>query len=272
MSHTNHTQHYELPQYIGSDIINPLVDTNDAYNKIDTALKNIADGVVSDGARLDTLESAVGNIDNGLVKDVADLKSQNGDNVLTTSAKTLSGAVNELDADIANTNVALGTAQGNITALQNKVGSDTLNTDAQNLSGAVNELLGKLHKVLYTYTGDGTKTMKEVLTLFYATLNALSDEELASLRIENRNTSTHTVACFTFNAKQVRSENGFHYYFSRNSGATLELCDITNDNTASYFRSYFTTYPANTADALNGYYSDYNGTISSASTWELISD
>ena len=42
MGATGQTTYYDLPQYEGFDIINPLVDTNDAYQKIDAALHTIA--------------------------------------------------------------------------------------------------------------------------------------------------------------------------------------------------------------------------------------
>lgn len=42
MSHAGQTLHYQLPQYAGTDIINPLVDTNDAYEAIDEAIYNVA--------------------------------------------------------------------------------------------------------------------------------------------------------------------------------------------------------------------------------------
>lgn len=49
-------------------------------------------------ADIDALELVVGDSNAGLVKDVADLQTQNGSSVLTTTAQTLSGAVNELDS------------------------------------------------------------------------------------------------------------------------------------------------------------------------------
>lgn len=42
MSHAGQTLHYQLPQYEGTDIINPLVDTNGAYETIDEAIYNVA--------------------------------------------------------------------------------------------------------------------------------------------------------------------------------------------------------------------------------------
>lgn len=150
MSSTNKTTHYELPQFVENDIFNPLVDDNDAYDKIDTALHNIADAEADDAAeivaakgRLDTIE---GKVDN--------LETQNGTNVLTTVAQTLSGAVNELKSgedsldgrldvvedDINNVTTGL---KVKVAALEQQCGSEVLETTAQTLSGAVNEIVTK---------------------------------------------------------------------------------------------------------------------------------
>lgn len=147
MSSTNKTAHYELPQYVENDIFNPLVDDNDAYDKIDTALYNIADAEADDAAeivgiksRLDTAEGKV-----------EALETQNGTDVLTTVAQTLSGAVNELKSgedsldgrldvvedDINNASTGL---KVKVSALETQNGSEVLTTTAQTLSGAVNEL------------------------------------------------------------------------------------------------------------------------------------
>ena len=147
MSSTNKTTHYELPQFVENDIFNPLVDDNDAYEKIDTALYNIADAEADNAAeivgikgRLDTAEGKV-----------TALETQNGTDVLTTVAQTLSGAVNELKSgedsldgrldvvedDINNVTTGL---KAKVTALETQNGSEVLETTAQTLSGAVNEL------------------------------------------------------------------------------------------------------------------------------------
>ena len=123
MAHTNETPNYHLPQYVGTDIINPLVDTNGAYSDIDTALKDIADAEVADAGAIDALEATVGDNTAGLVKDVADLQAQNGNSVLTTDAQTLSAAINEVDA---HTDTNTGNIADNalaITGLQNTVGN-----------------------------------------------------------------------------------------------------------------------------------------------------
>ena len=66
MSSTNKTTYYELPQFVDNDIFNPLVDDNDAYAKIDTALHNIAEAetshesdIVSVKSRLDSAEGDI---------------------------------------------------------------------------------------------------------------------------------------------------------------------------------------------------------------------
>lgn len=158
MAHTNSTPNYELPQFVGSDILNPLTDLNGAFSDIDTDMKNIADaagaagdGVTALGTRMNTAEGKI-----------TALETQNGTEVLTTTAQTLSGAINEIDAEIntANTGILarVNTLSNDInnestglkvkvnaleeadTAIETKIGNGTLDTVAQNLIGAVNEV------------------------------------------------------------------------------------------------------------------------------------
>lgn len=147
MAHTNETVNYHLSQFVGTDIPNPLVDYNGDMEKIDTAIKNVADASA------------------GYASDIADLEVQNGSETLTTTAQTLSGAVNELDADFGDVNTRLTTAEGKITAdegtlatavsnistlsgkvsaVETKVGSAVLITTASDCSGAINELKNEI--------------------------------------------------------------------------------------------------------------------------------
>jgi hypothetical protein len=163
MAHTNQTAHYHLPQYVGTDIINPLTDTNGAYEAIDTAIYE------------------VGQTASGMASDIDALKIQNGDSALDTTAQTLSGAVNELksgadalglrvtatETDVSTLQTQMSTATSNITTLNTsvaglqtemaskasvtalnnltvKVGTGNLNTEAQNCVDAINEVLSKV--------------------------------------------------------------------------------------------------------------------------------
>ena len=62
-----------------------------------TTAEGDIDGAEAD---IDALELVIGDSNSGLVKDVADLQTQNGDTVLSTTAQTITGAVNELDGRI----------------------------------------------------------------------------------------------------------------------------------------------------------------------------
>lgn len=222
MAHTNETPNYHLPQFVGTDIINPLVDTNGAYSAIDTALKDISDNEVTDAGKILALETTVGNSSAGLVKDVADLQTQNGDSVLTTDAQTLSAAINEVDAHTDTNTQNISTNAGNITDLQNTVGNANSglvkevndnrngivsNTEAINalisVVGDANSGLVKtvndissgwkiclLDTALASVTADGVKTratlLKELADTLIATTNTLPAEilyEIQSLSI-----------------------------------------------------------------------------------------
>lgn len=152
MSSTNKTSYYELSQYIGTDIPNPLTDYNNDMSKIDTALHNVAETVASDSASVTDLGNRVSVVEGN----IETLATQAGSDALATTAQTLSGGVNELKAgvddnasDIATLNTAIASKadSSQLTALatrvtnaETKIGTTSLNTTAQDLSGAVNEL------------------------------------------------------------------------------------------------------------------------------------
>ena len=128
---TNSTTNYELPQFVGSDIINPLTDLNGAFQTIDSTMKsnsNKADGNTADILTLSGNVSTIGG-------KVTALETQNGVEVLNTTKQTLSGAINELDGEI----------NEPATGINAKIGTGTLLTTAQTLIGAINELYGLIN-------------------------------------------------------------------------------------------------------------------------------
>ncbi|MBP3887759.1 MAG: right-handed parallel beta-helix repeat-containing protein [Cellulosilyticum sp.] len=191
MSSTNKTTYYELPQYVDNDLFNPLVDDNDAYAKIDTALHDIADAEASDASEITGVKSRVTTAEGK----VASLETQNGSEILATTAQTLSGAVNELDGDVVsldsrldtaeddinnantglkakvvNLDTRMSTAEGDIDDLEAQNGSETLITTAQTLSGGINEIIGDVNKIKYFKTpemfgavGDGVNDDTQAL-------------------------------------------------------------------------------------------------------------
>ena len=104
-------------------------ELNSGYGNVNTRLTTAEGKITADEG---TLATVVGNVST-LAGKVGAVETKVGTAVLTTTAPDLSGAVNELDADIA-------TEDGKIVALQNQNGSEVLQTTAQTLSGAINEL------------------------------------------------------------------------------------------------------------------------------------
>ena len=187
MAHTNETVNYHLSQFVGTDIPNPLVDYNGDMGKIDTAIKNVADGAVAESARITALEI------------------QNGNEALTTTSPTLSGAVNELDSEVEGIDTRLTSAEGKIvtdestlatavsnistlagkvSAVETKVGSDVLDTVAQDCSGAINELkadiAGGAGSVDARITALETQNGNEVLVTSAQTLSGAINELASS--------------------------------------------------------------------------------------------
>lgn len=180
MAHTNETVNYGLSQFVGTDIPNPLVDYNGDMEKIDTAIKNVADSAVSEGGRITALET------------------QNGNTPLETTAQTISGAVNEINTAVGGIDTRLTTAEGKIvgdestlstavnnistlsgkvSALETKVGSAVLTTTASDCSGAINELdaedgvLGG--KITALETQNGSEVLQTVAQTLSGAINEL---------------------------------------------------------------------------------------------------
>lgn len=113
MSFTNKTAHYELPQWAQNDIPTLLVDMNGAFSDIDTAIYNASVNGTEAKEVVETIQptvtqlvSDVGNLSSDVTQNSASivtlnnkvtaLQTQNGSEVLETTAQTLSGGVNEL--------------------------------------------------------------------------------------------------------------------------------------------------------------------------------
>ena len=109
--HTNNTSHYNLPQFIGSDIPNPLTDWNDSMQDIDTAMYEIKTQADEIGSDIVQDES-----------DISDLQSQanlTDDNITLLNQQTTAARSAATDAqDAANRNAS------NIVTLQQSVANN----------------------------------------------------------------------------------------------------------------------------------------------------
>lgn len=92
MSHSRQTEHYNLPLYNGTDIINPLTDFNDANDAIDTALYNANQSASSANTKADSAVAAVAGYDERIT--AAENKA---DSALTKNSDTEKMIANEFD-------------------------------------------------------------------------------------------------------------------------------------------------------------------------------
>lgn len=154
MSATNSSTYYHLPEFVGTDIPNPLTDWNGAMESIDTAIHDVGESAAT------------------AIHDSADVAALVGNTPLPTVAQTITGAVAEVATETSGMDTRVNTLEGTttlmqtqmatldgkVTALQNadtvldgrldtleaQNGSEILQTTAQTLSGAVNEFVGEI--------------------------------------------------------------------------------------------------------------------------------
>lgn len=171
MSSTNKTTYYQLSQYVGTDIINPLTDFNGDNEKIDTALHNIAEAAGSSAADITALAGRV-TTEEGKV---TALENQNGNAVLVTTAQTLSGAINELKSvnDTQNSTLSAHTTSidnlnSRTTAVETSV--DTLIDDVDAFKG------GTYKKLIKSVQGDGTTKIGAVIQSLFSGVSLTLEE------------------------------------------------------------------------------------------------
>lgn len=176
MSFTNKTLHYELPQYIGTDIPSILTDLNDAYEAIDEAIYAVASKQSTDEATVTALAQQVSTQGVEIAQNTTNLANeitarQNADSALDTRLTTAENNIQSAQGNIS-------TITGRVGALETKVGSGTLNTTAQDCIGAINELLAEMpssvtteEKQTATLTAGQTS---KVLTFTEQTIGATS--------------------------------------------------------------------------------------------------
>lgn len=92
MSHSGETLHYQLPKYVGTDIINPLTDFNDANDAIDEALYNANTSAANAVETAEGAASTVGSYDERITQ-----AQQAADNAIIQSDNTMDMIADEFD-------------------------------------------------------------------------------------------------------------------------------------------------------------------------------
>lgn len=142
MSYTNKTTHYELPQYIGTDIPSILTDLNDTNEAIDEAIYAVASKQSTDEATVTALAQQVSTQGVEIAQNTTNLANeitarQNSDSALDGRLTTAENNITSLQSNVSSLGTRMTTAEG-------KIGTGTLDTTAQDLIGAVNEIHGEL--------------------------------------------------------------------------------------------------------------------------------
>ena len=143
MSATNKTQHYDLSQFIGSDIPGWLSDYNGDMRKIDTAINNIASAEASGEATVAELSGRVTTAENGVSANAS---------AITALNNTVSGISSELTT----TEGTVAQNTTNITGLTTRVGA--VETAESNTSAKVTALENAMGDTDISSIGDGTVT------------------------------------------------------------------------------------------------------------------
>ena len=194
MSSTNKTANYELSQYIGSDKPTYLVDYNGDMLKIDTGMAankaqaDATDLVVS--GHTSSIEGLTGTVSDqgtaitGLRTDVDGntgsintINSLIGNGEPTTSDKTIIGAINELDADIA--------AIPNVTSISVSVVADGVKTMAALMGElfAAFKTAGSGKRILNGVFGGSTTDATPLDRGFYASIDDAGNFVFTGVRV-----------------------------------------------------------------------------------------
>ena len=223
MASTNQTTNYGLPIYSTGDRAS-WSDTNQPFEAIDTAVKKAvddsADAISSVATVTETANTALGTAttaaaDASSALTGLDAKQDKTDNNLNTTAKTVVGAINELDSEVAGKQEAtdnnLTTSDKTVVGAINEIAGEVANkqnstdnnlvTTAKTIVGAINELANEIPRTeSVEVTADGTSNFTTLLNNLFALVDATKlKKDSALLYIEGATTSYYQMIRTTTN-------------------------------------------------------------------------
>ena len=142
--HTNSTQNYNLPQFIGSDKPTWLGDVNTAMSTIDTAIGTNASNISSLGTRVTSAEGIASQASTDVAGLTSTVNTLSGN--VTTATTTANNAQSTATSALNTANTANGKADSNAT----KIGdlTDLTTTDKTDVVSAINENVESINSVL----------------------------------------------------------------------------------------------------------------------------
>lgn len=152
MAYTNKTIHYELPQYVGTDVPTILQDVNGAYEKLDTAIYQAKQNADTVGENLVTTDANV-------AKNAEDIAKV--DNKADTNASNITSLGSRMTA----TENAVNDATTRITNINDKVDKAVadINSDIEDINSDIEDIKTEL---------DGEGSATEGLTTRVSTLES----------------------------------------------------------------------------------------------------
>lgn len=136
MSHTNETPNFHLPQFTAMDKPDWLVDVNDAFQAIDTAMASTQS------------------------------EAENASSVAQLAQTTAEGAAEtagQASSDVAGLTTDLETLQDTVNTVTALIGNGTPTTTDKTIIGAINELVASVEAGEVSVTADGVKTVAQLL-------------------------------------------------------------------------------------------------------------
>lgn len=162
MSATNHTQNYDLSQFIGGDIPSWLGDYNSDMSKIDTAIGNVASGAGDIASEVNSLKSRMTTAE-------ADIDSAESNiATLQSTASTQGAAITQNTNNITTANNNISSLDTRVTALEQAGSGATVLTGtltAGQTSVTFTNAAITAASYIDIYTADGTAYTDAVQTV-----------------------------------------------------------------------------------------------------------
>ena len=253
MGYTNTTAHYNLPQYVSTDVPSILGDVNDAYSAIDSAIYAAAEDATDAKSDAASAVSAVSAAQADATQALADAASAQS----TADSAVSAAGTAQSTANTAVSNASV--AQTSADAANTLLGNTPLPTTAQTVTGAIKEINDTVNKGSVTYAATAGQTVGGALAALYALidfskLNARSllyTEAVGGNRIYNITilipndshvefeNAASTSSAIGFRNRTIGATCAAHQVVAMVGGATSYTDEMSRDATGTTFTIYY---------------------------------
>lgn len=241
MGYTNTTAHYNLPQYVSTDVPSILGDVNDTYATIDGAIYAAAEDATDAKSDAASAVSAVSAAQADATQALADALAAQTD--ATTALTNAATAQTTANGAVTAAGAAQTTANGAATLL----GNTTLPTGQTTVTGAIDALDKAVNRGSVSIAANGTETLADILNQLYGLIDGAKLTKDSVLE-ENRPSGIVT------------------YYHIANTGATYYQFGFSDVNTSNAKISYITIEANNSSHGDAGVITTTEYTYSSTSS------